>query len=131
MTSKDKTKHIVAAIIVSLVISFGLFVVSLVATNPTKLGPGGVTFWFIDVLIMLVSLFTLVFYRLQKKRLRYKDTPKRCLVDSFRSGLILGISATVLLALSSLRSLSWRDFILFIILISVVELYFRTRRVNS
>lgn len=131
MTSKDNIKHIIAVIILLLLVSFALFAISLFATNPTKLGPGGVTFWFIDVLIMSVAFFTLLFYWSQHKRSRYKESKRRCLSVSFRSGLVLGIASTVLLALSSLRSLSWRDFILFIVLISVVELYFRTRKVSS
>jgi hypothetical protein len=40
----------------------------------------------------------------------------------------LGFSVTLLLALSSLRSLNWRDIILLILLVVLVEVFFRTRR---
>jgi len=66
-----------------------------------------------------------------RKRPKYAELQTSCFYSSLRSGFILGMSLTVLLALSSLRSLSWRDFLLFVVAIVIIELFFRTRRTSS
>ena len=113
------------------IVTFGIFLFTLFTTNPTKLGPGGVTFWFINMLFFLSSALTLVFYYLKKRRSKSTEFSPRGFRSSIRSGSLIGLSLTVLLALSSLRSLSWRDIILFFLMIVLVEVYFRTRKEAS
>jgi hypothetical protein len=122
---KNKNSYIIAILILVALVSSALFVLSLLITNPTKLGPGGVTFWFIDLLLMLISLSTLGIYSYHSRR---SETKSRVLVSSFRTGSLIGFTLTLLFALSSLRSLSWRDIILLVLLVALVEILFRTRR---
>jgi hypothetical protein len=100
----------------------------LFALNPSRLGPGGVTFWFLNMFVLMTSFLTLLIYNLLRNRPKYIESRTACFYSSLRSGFILGMSLTVLLALSSLRSLSWRDFILFVAAVIVIEVFFRTRR---
>jgi len=44
-----------------------------------------------------------------------------------RQGLLIGGGFTVILALQSLRQLSSRDILLIIVLVGLMEFYFRTR----
>lgn len=124
---KKHAKLILTGFIVVSIVTFVILVISIVTTNPTKLGPGGVTFWFINLLFLLSSTFTLAFYYLRTRRAASGLNNKK-LQSSIRSGTLIGLSLTVLLALSSLRSLSWRDIVLFLLLIILVEVYFRTRK---
>jgi hypothetical protein len=114
-------------VIISIVafVSLAVFVVAILMTNPTKLGPGGVTFWFIDVLLMISSITTLSLFLARRNN---AESKKRLLLSSARTGSILAFSLTLLLALSSLRSLNWRDIILLLLLVILVEVFFRTRR---
>jgi hypothetical protein len=104
---------------------------TLVATNPTKLGPVGVTFWFINLLLMLVLVATLLIFTWRIRKAKNPDSKQAILQSSFRTGFLLGFCATLLLALSSLRSLSWRDIILFLLTILLIEIYFRTKRAEQ
>jgi len=122
---KNKVTALLSLIAFVAFITICLFVVSIFVTNPTKLGPGGVTFWFINFLLMISSLSTLLLYFLRSKKTEFK---KKLLLSCLRTGSILGFSVTLLLALSSLRSLNWRDIILLVLLVILVEVFFRTRR---
>ena len=129
MKSRDKSHILLTITVIVLLISLVLVFLGLLSTNHTTLGPGGVTFWFIAFLFLSSSVFTLLLYKLQKGRPKYTDNKSLCYFQSLRSGLILGVSVTILLALSSLRSLSWRDFFLFAASVVLVEVLLRTRRV--
>ena len=122
---KHKTTAITALLSIVALISFILLVVSLVATNPTRLGPGGVTFWFINLLLLITSSISIGLYVNRASR---AESRSKLLNSSIRTGALVGFSLTLLVALSSLRSLSWRDIILLLLLVILVELYFRTRR---
>lgn len=124
---KKRPKLILASIELITLLTFAIFVWSIFVTNPTKLGPGGVTFWFINLLFMICGFLTLVLYFLRRRK-SLSDLKLKELNNSIRSGTLLGLSLTILVALSSLRSLSWRDIILFLLLIILVEVFFRTRK---
>ena len=122
---KVKNSLIITLVVIVALISVSILAVSIATTNPTKLGPGGVTFWFINLLVLLSSLLSLLIYSLQYKK---SDQKRKLLFSSIRTGCLMGFAFTLLLALSSLRSLSWRDIILLVLLVILVELLFRTRR---
>lgn len=122
---KNKVSGLIVIISIVAFVSLAVFVVAIFMTNPTKLGPGGVTFWFIDVLLMISSITTLFLYLARRNR---AESKKSLLLSSARTGSILAFSLTLLLALSSLRSLNWRDIILLLLLVILVEVFFRTRR---
>ena len=128
MKSRDKSKIYVPIVAILFILSFAGFVFSLFWLNPTRLGPGGVTFWFINFFLLCTTLVTLLFFAFLKRLPKYVEHRSQCFYRSIRSGFVIGLSLTVLLALSSLRSLSWRDFVLFIIIVAVIEVLFRTRR---
>ena len=122
---KNKVSGLIVIISIVAFVSLAVFVVAILMTNPTKLGPGGVTFWFIDVLLMISSITTLSLYLARRNN---AESKKRLLLSSARTGSILAFSLTLLLALSSLRSLNWSDIILLLLLVILVEVFFRTRR---
>jgi FtsH-binding integral membrane protein len=98
--------------------------------TPKQLGPAVITFWFIGIAVFVASLITLLEYNLKLRNLNNRMQPRRVLIRSLRTGILLGLTITILLALSSLRSLSLRDIILFALTVLIIELYFRTRKVK-
>ena len=96
--------------------------------TPKQLGPAVITFWFIGIAVFVASLITLLEYNLKLRNPNNRMQPRRILIRSLRTGILLGLTITILLALSSLRSLSLRDIILFALTVLIIELYFRTRK---
>ena len=127
LMKKRATVYLVAISAV-LIITAAVLVLSLFTTNPTKLGPAGVTFWFINALAMVSSLITIISFKLKSRNLKNKDNQLALFRSSLRFGSLLGFSIVGLLALSSLRSLSWRDILLFALIVIVVEVFFRSRK---
>ncbi len=131
MSNQTKSRISLLFIAIAAIGSFGYFVYSIVATNPTKLGPSGVTFWFIDVLVMLSLALTLLIYSMTHKKKKYANNNKlSCVKACLRAGFLLGFAITILLALSSLRGLSWNDILLLVLTIGLIGLFFRTRRIR-
>ena len=123
------------AILITTCILCGIFVVScsfvvLVLLNftPRELGPAMVTFWFVSVLVALTSMVTVIDYALKLRKENNRMQPRKILLASLRTGFLVGFTLTLLLALSSLRSLSLRDIILFVLTVVLIEFYFRTRK---
>ncbi|MSR68341.1 hypothetical protein EXS66_00965 [Candidatus Saccharibacteria bacterium] len=127
---KKYRKAYLAAIMLIFLLSAVLFMFSLFSTNPSKLGPAGVTFWFINLLLMLSSLITIIFYKIRSRKPSNKDNLMAILRGSLRTGLLIGFSISLLLALSSLRALSWRDIMLLLLIVVLVEVFFLTRKGN-
>ncbi len=96
-------------------------------TNPTAVGPVGVTFCFVALFLTIQGASTLGLYSYKSKRFETIG-PYQKLTSSARQGLLIGGVVTITLALSSLRQLSLRDFGLMVILAALVELFFRARR---
>ncbi|MDQ5943496.1 MAG: hypothetical protein QG675_264 [Patescibacteria group bacterium] len=96
--------------------------------TPKQLGPAAITFWFIGVVIIIASFVTLIEYNIKLRNSANRMQPRKVLTQSLRTGILLGLTITILLALSSLRSLSIRDIILFVLTVVIIELYFRTRK---
>lgn len=101
-------------------------VAALFLTNPTSIGPFGVTLWFVGVFLALSGALSLSLYHL-KNWLQLHPTPNRRLLFAWRQGSLIGLALTVWLALSSLRQLSWGDVALLILLLALVEFYLRAR----
>ena len=98
----------------------------LVLTNPKTLGPYGVTAWFILVLIAITCCVAGFLFWV-KGKIGGGYTGSKRLLGSLRQGFLLGLTATIFLALSSLRQLSLRDVILVGIFMLLTEFYFRAR----
>jgi len=130
LMKKRATVYLVAISAV-LIITAVLLVLSLFTTNPTRLGPAGVTFWFINALVMVSALMTVVSFKFKTRNLKNQDNQMALFKSSLRFGSLIGFSIVGLLALSSLRSLSWRDILLFILIVIVVEVFFRTRKKDA
>jgi len=103
-----------------------LILLSLFVTNPVKLGPIGVTLWFVVLLSVLFAVFSLGLYFV-KIFLRLHETHSTRLRYSMRQGLLLSFWVTSLLALSSLGQYSLKDAILLGLLLLIIELYVRLR----
>ena len=103
---------------------------SMVVTNPTKIGPAGVTLWFMGFWVVLSSCLAFANYELVMRfgRETTKVAPHNVRVSSLRHGMLLGGALTVTLALSSLQQLDPRDVGLITIFVILVEFFMRTRR---
>ncbi len=111
-----------------LVGSLSVDVYLMINYTPKQLGPAAITFWFIGVVVFIASLVTLIEYNLKLRNSANRMQPRKVLIKSLRTGILLGLTITILLALSSLRSLSLREIILFVLTVVIIELYFRTRK---
>jgi hypothetical protein len=100
---------------------------SLFVTNPTQLGPFGVTLWFIILAAALSSALSLGFFWVASK-IKTDPTVQPKLSSAWRRGILLGGWASVLLGLSSLGQLSPKDIILTGLLVLLIEFYADTRK---
>lgn len=98
---------------------------ALVSTNPSQIGPFGVTVWFLIVFAAISGACSLGFFLVKVRLVEASENEK--LNTSVRQGMIVGCAVTALLALRSLRQLSLRDVILILILSAIAEFYLRTR----
>ena len=107
----------------ALVVTIGMLFV----TSPTSVGPGGVTLWFIGLLLSLTSVFMLIIrVRTKKYTAGVNDANQTGLIVQFRASAVLAGALVSLLALSSLRTLSMRDVLLIAGVTAVIELFFYT-----
>ena len=128
-------RTIISLSIFSLLAAFtlatGVVGYTLLAFTPAKLGPAGLTFWFIAILVSIGSIIALLSFIWKMRREEHRLTAAKGLTSSLRTGFLVGFTVAILLALSSLRSLSVRDIILFILVVIVIEIYFRTRKKSA
>jgi hypothetical protein len=103
-----------------------LILLSLFVTNPAKLGPIGVTLWFVVLLSVLSAIFSLALY-FAKIFLKVHENHSTRLKFSMRQGLLMACWVTPLLALSSLGQYSLKDAILLGLLLLIIELFVRLR----
>lgn len=103
-----------------------LILLSLFVTNPAKLGPVGVTIWFIVLLSVLFAVLSLGLY-FAKIFLKLHENHSTRLRYSMRQGLLLSFWITALLALSSLGQYGPKDAILLGLLLLIIEFYVRLR----
>lgn len=128
MRNKINTNIWVILIGLAFIISSVILVYSIFWSNPTKLGPGGVTFWFVNIMIFVFGLVTLIAFKFRSYKFKSRGKSKSVILNtSVRTGIIASFVVTVLLALSSLRSLGIRDLVLFVLTVILVEFYLRTR----
>lgn len=127
MTLQGVSRAGVALICAGLVAALLL---SMVVTNPSKIGPAGVTLWFMGFWVVLSSCLAFANYELVMRfgRETTKVAPHNVRVSSLRHGLLIGGALTVILALSSLQQLDPRDVGLITIFVALVEFFMRTRR---
>lgn len=106
-----------------------LVVVSMMITNPTSLGPTGVTLWFVGLGAVLAICFAFAKYLVVMHwgREASKANRRKVRVASIRHGVLVSAGLTSLLALSSLQQLDLRDVGLVFALLLLVEFFARTR----
>jgi hypothetical protein len=98
----------------------------MLSTTPVKLGPAGVTLWFVLVFVGLTASSTGILYA-AKRYLQLHGNPSSRLRYSWRQGLLVSAIVVCLLGLNSLGQLTWRDGILFLLFGILIELYARLR----
>ena len=112
---------IIAAVVGNLALLF-----SVLLTNPSGIGPVGVTVWFVVFLMTVAADLALLLYGI-KVYLKLHQMGSSRLRYSWRQGLLLSGWITGILALSSLRQINLRDAILLGLLLVIVEVYVRLR----
>lgn len=94
----------------------------LLLTNPSWLGPYGVTLWFLTLFLSIGASSTGLLL-LAKWFIYKKTTTSKGFWASAREGLLFSGWVVMLLALRSLRQYSLRDAILLLILFGLIEAY--------
>lgn len=99
---------------------------SLIATTPQRLGPLGVTVWFVILYLWAATVAILALYGIKRYfRLHASGAPR--LRYARRQGLLVAGWMVGCLSMSSLGQLGWLDAILLGILLVIVEVYVRFR----
>ncbi len=116
-----------------LMLAFGLMgaflvLIAVLFTNPTSIGPFGVTVWFLLVLGVIASLLAAALFKVKVKSPRIENTEEKLLQNSWRQGWLLGGALVAILALSSLKQLAWRDAGLILAVTVLVEIFLRSRK---
>ena len=103
---------------------------SMLLTNPTNLGPTGVTLWFLGFWAVLGANLAFLKYELVMRfgKEMTKLNKHRTMMTAIRHGALVGAGLTVLLALSSLQQLDARDVGLVAALLVLIEFYARSRQ---
>ncbi len=105
----------------------GALVASTFAITPKSIGPIGVTVWFLILLLVAADLVACSLFRLKLKIPRIQNTAEKLLQNSWRQGWLIGGVIVAVLALSSLRQLTWRDAGLILAVMLLVEVFLRSR----
>ena len=98
--------------------------ITLIAISPSTIGPIGVTLWFLMLLAALSSFAALVSYLVAKTASKNQASKPA----AWRRGFFIGGYITILLALSSLQQLNFRDAILLALLLVLAEFYMVMRK---
>ena len=127
MTLQGVSRAGMVIICIGLVMSL---ILTMVVTNPTKLGPTGVTIWFVWFWVVLSACLSLLNYELVMRfgKETTRVAPHNVRISSLRHGMLAGGVLATILALSSLQQLDTRDIGLIIVFAALVEFYMRTRR---
>jgi hypothetical protein len=116
MLVDSRAKKLVLTVTICLAVAL---VISLFVTNPTRLGPFGITTWFLCVLTVVSGLATLVLDRLR---------PRRGFSVNLRHGVLGATWLTALFALSSLGQIGVKDVVLVSVLVVLIEFYLSRAR---
>ncbi len=125
---QHKTTVTLSVIALSTILAGVGVITTIVFSTPKDIGPGGVTFWFLALLVFSTGVISLTSFLLKMRKTAYRERSQSALIASLRTAFLVSFAGVVLLALQSLRSLNLRDIILFVLTVVIVEFYFRTRR---
>ena len=109
-----------------LIIGFGLLAATL-TTTPDKVGPFGITLWFVGFLAVLGGVLTIGLYYFLRL-FRRRASKEAIFVLALRRGVLISIWLTALIALNSLRQLGLKDIVLISLLVVLIEFYLRRVR---
>ena len=118
--SVSRSLRIVAVVTVLVLV---VLLISLLSTTPDRLGPFGITLWFVGVLIALGGVLTLMLYSI-RRNLSARDHDV-LFTTSLRQGVLISTWASGLFALSSLHQLDLKDIVLVSLLVVLIEFYLR------
>lgn len=113
-------KNKVVAVSLTGVIVLSLLGVSLVTTNPDRLGPFGVTMWFLALLVGLTAVFSGLVHLIT---LWVKGSA--AYYASLKTAAVVSTYLVALLALNSLRQLNVQDIVLVSLLVVLAGFYVR------
>lgn len=99
-------------------------ILAMVAVSPSTIGPIGVTLWFLMLLAALSSFAALVSYLVANTASKNQASKPA----AWRRGFFIGGYITILLALSSLQQLNFRDAVLLALLLMLAEFYMVMRK---
>lgn len=111
-------------LVVSGVLCWIGFILTVVGSNPST-GQAALISFYISLFIGVLTTLTLVGYA-ARRYLTRGEAKYVAMRTSFRQGALASLLLIVLLLMQSARLLSWWDILLFVIVISLFELYIRS-----
>ena len=107
---------------VSLLAVFGVWPL----VSPARLGPFGITLWFVLLAVGLAGVFSTLLFYLYKSKVAEEGTDKTTTTaTALRHGVLAALWVVLLLALNSLRQLGVWDIVLVSVLLTLIEVYIR------
>jgi hypothetical protein len=110
------------------ILSLLAFVLVLFNVDPQTTGISGQLIFYISSFLVLSGVFVLFFSWSRLKWSNENESASVLLALSFRQGILLAILCVAILAMQSLRILTWWDGLLVLAGILLVELYFLARK---
>jgi len=123
----NRSNFKLAALMLALLGTGIVILISMLTTTPKTIGPSGVTFWFIALLVFLSSLLALLLVGIKTRFRKGRQQMNRTVNGSFRTGFLLSLGLVTFLALRSLGTLGVKDVILLGLVLLLIEFYLRTR----
>ncbi len=123
-----KTTVILSVIVLVTALAGVGTITTVVFSAPKDIGPAGVTFWFIALMLFLMGIITIGSFLMKLRQTKYREKSQKALIASLRTAFLISFAAVGMLALKSLDSLNLRDVILITLTVMIVEFYFRTKR---
>lgn len=124
----NQTTAKVSIIVICTAVAGAATLMTIFSTSPKTVGPSGVTFWFIGLLVFLTGLFCLSLYTFKRRVMHLSRDTKLLLNSSFRASSLVAFAVVIFLALKSLGSLTLKDVILIGLTLVLIEFYLRIRR---
>ncbi len=114
----------------ALILTAGLAVFIIFNVNPFQIPFWMLILFYLAVYLFLAALFSLIGFYL-KVWVSNREVIFAHLVPTLRQSLIIALAFTGLLFLQQIRVLSWWVAILFVLAVGMLELFFRSKKINQ
>ncbi len=122
-------KNCLIGMIISAVLCFTAWIMIVNNVDPNETDWRGFSLFYLSLFFVLINFFTLLGFFIRSK-ISSKHPAFSQIGISFRQGIFLSVALIGALILQSFRMLDWRNGLLLLISIFILEFYFASREEN-